>query len=148
MIPAYYFKNDFCPVFLFSLHLGILKLFSSIFRFKMPSGESVPPKVVKAIFYLRVEGKRWKDIGMVFKEKEDWAWWIAKRYRKDTGLSLKGREQSGWRWKFGCNLDKTIDLFAYTFWSSTSKDISAALKEIITAHLSSRTIRRYLKKVG
>ena len=63
----------------------------------MPSGESVPPKVVKAIFYLRAEGKRWKDIGIVFKEKEDWARWIAKRYSKDTGLSLKGREQSGFR---------------------------------------------------
>ena len=50
--------------------------------------------------------------------------------------------------EFGCNLDETIDLFACTFRSSTSKDISAALKEIISLDLSSRTIRRYLKNTG
>ena len=90
-------------------------VFSPIFCFRIPSGESVRPKIVKAMFNLRAEGKTWKDISLVFKEKEDQARWIAKRYSKATGLSLEGREQSGrWR-KFGCNLDETIDLFACTF---------------------------------
>ena len=44
-------------------------------------------------------------------------------------------------------LDETIDLFACTFRSSTSQDISVALKEVISLDLSSRTIRRYLKNM-
>ena len=128
--------------------LEILKLLLFYISLQNAPGKSVTPKIVQVIFNLRAEWKTWKNIGLVVEQREDWARWIAKRYSKDTGLSLESRTQSGRRRKFGCNLDETIDLFACTLRSSTRKDISAALKEIISIDLSSRTIRRYLKNMG
>ena len=60
----------------------------------MSFGESVTPKIVKAIFNLRAERKTWTDIGRMIEQKEDWARWIAKRYSIDDGLPLKNRGQS------------------------------------------------------
>ena len=76
----YCFRNGLCPVFWFFCSGNFKTVFLLYFFLKMPSGESVTPKIVKAIFGLPVAGRTWKNIGLVFEETEDWARWIAIRY--------------------------------------------------------------------